>query len=288
MPMKTVEIKSWLHLQEELFKDSWNPVLRRHRSNYVFRGSGRPYLTARTSLARLGGNFWELEYHLLRSFRKYAHREVVPFDDDWNWIALGQHHGLPTRLLDWTYSPLVAMHFATAELASYDCDGEIMVLDYHAAARLLPARLALLLSKTGSHVFTTELLRLYATTLAEFDSANAVEASDFVLFFEPPSLNERITNQFAVFSMLSHPRLDLDAWMERHPEICRKLMIKADLKWEIRDKLDQANVTERVLFPGLDGLSRWLARHYMKPEEVELRARDDTWSAQQEIPPGPR
>jgi hypothetical protein len=58
----------------------------------------------------------------------------------------------------------------------------------------------------------------------------------------------------------SSPRLD--EWLVKNPNLYRKVIIPAELKLEIRDKLDQSNITERVLFPGLDGLSAWLARHY--------------------------
>jgi hypothetical protein len=61
---------------------------------------------------------------------------------------------------------------------------------------------------------------------------------------------------------MSSPTARLDHWLEQHPDLSRRLVIPKDLKWEVRDKLDQANVTERVLFPGLDGLSRWLRRYY--------------------------
>jgi hypothetical protein len=61
---------------------------------------------------------------------------------------------------------------------------------------------------------------------------------------------------------MSGANSSLDELLQQHPELVRRIVIPAELKWEIRDKLDQSNITERVLFPGLDGLSRWVARYY--------------------------
>jgi hypothetical protein len=61
---------------------------------------------------------------------------------------------------------------------------------------------------------------------------------------------------------MSSARAGLDTWLAARPHVLRRLIVPAGLKWEVRDKLDQANITERVLYPGLDGLSRWLRRYY--------------------------
>ena len=131
--------------------------------------------------------------------------------------------------------------------------------------RRLPASLCTLLEREGTNVFTAEMLNEVAGTLREFDG---LEPEPFVVFFEPPSLDDRIVNQFALFSLMSCAAARLDHWLAANPDCFRRIIIPASLKWEIRDKLDQGNITERVLFPGLDGLSAWLTRYYTLRTEV--------------------
>lgn len=154
----------------------------------------------------------------------------------------------------------MAAHFATAALECFDRDGVIWVVDYVAVHRLLPSKLRRILNSERSNAFTVEMLAEAAPSLRGMEKLSQKE---FVLFLEPPSLDARIVNQFALFSMMSRPAARLDHWLlKQKPGLVRRIIIPAERKWEIRDKLDQANITERVLLPGLDGLARWLKRHY--------------------------
>ena len=265
---REIQPRSWTGVLEALYEGSWNPALQRFRSPFAFRGLSRRDHELSSTLVRLGrgrADVRRLELALLRNFRKYAHGEAVGTDSVWHWLALGQHRGLPTRLLDWTYSPLVALHFATEDPADYADDGVVWCVNFVEANKQLPGRLRRILQNEGSDTFTVEMLAPFRT-LRDFD---ALSRDPFLVFVEPPAIDRRILNQLALFSLMSSATACIDDWLRRHPELCRQVRIPAALKWEIRDKLDQANVNERVLFPGLDGLSRWLTRYYTPTQTAE-------------------
>src|SRR5688572_15433289 len=253
--------QNWLSILDALYAGSWNPRLGRFRSRFAYRGVSVQPGALQTSLARLAAgdrSIGRIELGLLRGFRKYARPDADVADTMWHWLALAQHAGLPTRLLDWTYSPLVALHFATAHIESFDQDGEVWCVDFSRVNKLLPPRLRHQLNAEQSDAFTVDMLSRYRT-LERFDSLGR---SPFVVFLEPPTVHPRLAAQHALFSLMPSPTACLDQWLAGHRHVYRRVTIPAASKWEIRDKLDQANINERVLHGGLDGLSRWLTRYY--------------------------
>ncbi|GHO63414.1 hypothetical protein KSC_023060 [Ktedonobacter sp. SOSP1-52] len=268
--------RDWLDVQQELYANSWDQGLERHRSHLAFRGLTNAKFRLLTTLQRMGGPYETLEPQLLKNFRKYAYDMVVSTNPGlvlsstgnsiWNWLIMGRHHGLPSRLLDWTYSPYIALHFATEDV-QYEhppVDGVIWCVDYTKAHKLLPDQLQTILRASISDVFTVDMLTQVAANLDEFrvSRTRGMQASDFIMFFEPPSLHARVINQFSLLSVMTSSTTILDEWLEEHAELCYKIVLPAKIKWELRDKLDQANINERILYPGLDGLCRWLRRYY--------------------------
>ena len=251
----------------EVFANSYSQGLGRYRSSFAFRGMCGDWDLS-SSLQRLQhplDTLRRIEQVMFRNFRKYAYHEAASIQSEWEWLSLAQHHGLPTRLLDWTYSPFVAMHFATNELDKMDKDGVIWMVDFVMARDFLPPALRMPLDARSAYSFDVDMLQENFPKIASVEKHKG-NLDAFAIFFEPPSLDPRIINQFGLFSFLNRPDILLNEWLERacshRPGLARKLIIPANLKWELRDKLDQMNMTERVLMPGLDGLSAWLKRWY--------------------------
>jgi len=108
-------------------------------SDWAFRGHRNQQWPLLSALSRYLRNFrvdpgvWAAqEQRILRIFKRKAHHFLsagpLP-DDDFEWLALMQHYGLPTRLLDWTESVLVAAYFAVCDENHADKNGKIWILN---------------------------------------------------------------------------------------------------------------------------------------------------------------
>lgn len=270
-------VSSWEELVRELHRSEIVP--RREdegghlRSPYVFRGMGVCSWRLETALERLpgflSGKCTTVERALIRSFRKYS--KAGSFDDksEWHILAVAQHNGLPTRCLDWTASPLVAVHFACSNEAHKDKDGAIWCLHAGILRDITTANQpsTQVLSRTA-WVYDTRLLEKQYPDLDALDHTydSNEPSSKIMLLWEPPSLDDRIANQSGLFTLMNSGSQSQHSFLVDHaaksPLLMHRVVIAASAKPEIRAMLDQNNISERTLFPGLPGLCEWLKRYY--------------------------
>lgn len=250
----------WNIISEQKFDNKIN----RNRSSYLYRGMPNTTFHLATSLSRnCKDRAFDIEKSILRNFTKYASIEDPKLINSvWRQLIIGQHHGLPTRLLDWTYSPLIALHFATSgenfsQMDENDC--VVWAIDIEEINSLLPQKYRKRLSEESSYLFTVEMLDDLVQCLDEYDTD--MEDGSMILI-EPPSIDQRIINQYSYFSIVPREVKSIEEFLNLNTDHTIKYVIDRTLKWRIRDMLDQLNVNERIVFPGLDGLTAWIKRHY--------------------------
>ena len=243
-----------------------NQAIDRLRSAYFYRGMPCSEWPLVTSLSRNCKRLQaQLEPTILSNFTKYASIEDPTLSASvWKQMIVGQHHGLPTRLLDWTHSPLIALHFALSESDLDDLarrDAVIWRIDARDVNRNLPERYRETLG--DAFVFSMDKLRRVADTLQQYDRDMAGRA---FIILEPPSLEQRIISQYSFFSVIPQDMEDIERFLAERTVRTHKYIIDKSVRWDLRDMLDQFNISERVIYPGLDGLTKWIGRHYYVKE----------------------
>lgn len=265
MSINTLRIETLGELVDRVTPSEPDRVTGRRRDTGVYRGTSEAASPLLTSLDRLGGvrpphTKADLEEHILRNYIRYSrpYQGTTPVND-WEHLVSAQHHGVPTRLLDWTYSPLVATFFATRPtLDGKERDRAVWRLDWQRlhqkfqlpALSLLIEDLEELFGKEG-HFTPWALMRRGAKR-------------DFAALLEPPSLDDRIVVQAAVFTLTSDKTCSFDEFLERHglASALTKLVIPAKEVGRFRDQLDLVGIDERRLFPDLDGVAKAIRRYY--------------------------
>ena len=203
-------------------------------------------------------------------------QEASPFikdigDTDYlKWAMLAQHYGVPTRLLDWTANPLVALYFACVDMD--DVDAAIWIYHANNYNRFLHADW-----NKGENKKTIGEL---ASLLIQEDKNDILPKKPMIL--NPYYLDQRMAMQSSRFMVWGTEEASLDDvvtaeyYMEIPPEdqgwreygdkqekqfvFCVKIM--ADNKQHIVRQLESIGVSGKTIFPGLEGIGRFIERHY--------------------------
>src|SRR6516225_6734614 len=214
--------------------------------NWAFRGERDERWPLYSSLSRYLRDFgvvrraWaEQESRILRIFKRKAHQfldKPPDSDDDFQWLALMQHYGAPTRLIDFSWSPYVAAFFALERTLN---DGVVWAMNPGAV--------------TSSRA--EQPRRMDPRVKGNLSRYYLKGDHRFIWMGEPHIMNRRLIAQSGTFAV---PGV-LDVPIEEILSDSGNIMAKFAMAHAVRDtgmrELYRMNITYATLFPGLDGLA---------------------------------
>ena len=190
----------------------------------------------------------------LRSLPFLHEATRVPMDD-WDWYFLMQHFGIPTRLLDWTVSALVALYFAVE--SELKADGCVWILN--------PRTVNLSLAKIGDFIpiYSADMVAVYLPGLWD----EKVKLPEGIVAIDPPLNSPRLAAQRGKFTIHGRNESPLETFDELSTSLV-SVKIPKNQKCRIVTQLMSAGVSHSILFPGLEGLSTEIRNLYAKEHAI--------------------
>lgn len=235
-------------------------------SSWIFRGQRNSNWNIESSLERflkpIGFSDFarKLEDYFISEFRARAHhyisRDMLP-KTKLGWLSLMQHHGVPTRLIDFTEAPFIALFFAFDGHEGIENDAAVWALNFSKI-------------DTDSFDYLKRFGRLSedyewikSNRDAAFDKYVDGNSHELLWVTEPDLHNLRLENQKGTF--LLSGKLDkavMDYLIEGSEAIGKKMIIPGQLRSDVFRLLNSMGIDNRRIYPGLDGLAKDLASKF--------------------------
>ena len=215
----------------------------------------------------------QFEHNILYDFISEACRFMpsISVDNIPEWLEIAQHFGVPTRLLDFTQNPLVALYFACSDLQNVEAS--VCIINETAYNKVFFGENTLVSAAKSqyfvSKIITDEVVR------QNYLSHDDLMYIQYPWIYKPYYLEERMNMQSSVFMLWGAKRQELtgfmqpEYWMsnENNPKnkesgiICH-ILIPGNKKTEIIEQLNLCGINEKFIYPGLDGVGRFIKKKY--------------------------